>query len=78
MPKQLLVYDQEPLVLHILDKLLPLRLPITIVLGARAELIRPVIADLPIHIVVNREWATGMGGSMQAGLRTHRRASFCG
>lgn len=71
MPKQLLVYDRQPLILHILDKLIPLGCPITVVLGARASLIRPVLAHLPITIIAHEEWADGMGGSMQAGLRTH-------
>ena len=71
MPKQLLVYQQEPLILHVLDKLLALNLPVTVVLGARAALIRPVLNDYPVQIVENPDWDKGMGGSMQAGLQSH-------
>ncbi|MEL6969499.1 MAG: nucleotidyltransferase family protein [Bacteroidota bacterium] len=71
MPKQLLVYEQKPLILHTLDKLMALESPITVVLGARAAMIRPVISEYPVTIVENESWAEGMGGSMQLGLQTH-------
>ena len=71
MPKQLLVYEKKPLILHTLEKLLVLQYPVTVVLGARATMIKPVIKDYPVQIVENKDWAAGMGGSMQLGLRTH-------
>ena len=71
MPKQLMVYEQKPLIRHVLEKLLTLDLPITVVLGARAPMIRSVIEDLPVNIIVNKAWQEGMGGSMQMGLREH-------
>lgn len=71
MPKQLLVYNKEPLILHILGHLKELNLPITVVLGARAALIQPVLQDQDVQIVTNPDWEAGMGGSMQMGVRTH-------
>ena len=71
MPKQLLVYEKEPLILHVLSHLKKLGLPITVVLGARAKMIRPVLKGQNIQIVENPDWEAGMGGSMQAGIRTH-------
>ena len=71
MPKQLMVYEQKPLILHVLDKLLRLKLPVTVVLGARAAMIKPILADYAVNVVVNEDWEAGMGGSMQLGLREH-------
>ncbi|WP_369937430.1 nucleotidyltransferase family protein [Xanthomonas tesorieronis] len=34
------------------------------VLGAQAEALRPLLDGLPVEIVINREWPTGMGGSL--------------
>lgn len=70
MPKQLLVYDKEPLILHTLGHLQQLELPITVVLGARAALIRPVLTGQAVEIVENSDWEAGMGSSMQVGLQT--------
>lgn len=71
MPKQLLVYEKEPLILHVLGHLKKLELPITVVLGARAAMIRAVLMGQGVQIVENPAWESGMGGSMQAGIRTH-------
>lgn len=69
-PKQLLTYEQQPLIRHTLSTLLatPLR-PVVVVLGARAGLIRPVIEDLPLTIQENTDWESGMGGSIAQGLQ---------
>lgn len=68
MPKQLLVYRAQPLIRHIIEELLVLNSPITVVLGARAEMIKPVINDFSIDIVTNIDWKSGMGVSMRVGL----------
>ena len=68
MPKQLLVHQKEPLIRHMVQLLLKFNRPVAVVLGARAALIQPVIADLPIRVIVNQEWQLGMGTSVLAGL----------
>jgi molybdenum cofactor cytidylyltransferase len=68
MPKQLLVYEQQPLIRHLIGKLLDLQSPICVVLGARAAMIRPVIEDFPVQIVVSEHWERGMGASLKSGL----------
>jgi CTP:molybdopterin cytidylyltransferase MocA len=70
MPKQLLVYEKEPLIRHMAKLVLKLNRPVTVVLGARAETIKTVIADLPLKIVVNPAWQEGMGTSLVAGLNS--------
>ncbi|WP_020537647.1 nucleotidyltransferase family protein [Lewinella cohaerens] len=70
MPKQLLVHEKEPLIRHIAKLLLRLKRPVTVVLGARAEVIKAVISDLPLKIVVNPAWQKGMGTSLVAGLNS--------
>ncbi len=42
--------------------------PVTVVLGASAEAISREIADLPLGIVHNPGWETGMASSLRAGL----------
>ncbi|PSR13938.1 MAG: hypothetical protein DA408_04120 [Bacteroidetes bacterium] len=69
MPKQLLVYRQQPMIRHLLEKLQTLNLPICVVLGARAAMIRPVIADFAIQVVECKDWERGMGASLKSGLR---------
>lgn len=39
-----------------------------IVLGANSEILRKEIEDLPVRIVVNENWATGMSSSINTGL----------
>lgn len=41
---------------------------ICVVLGANAEKIEREIGDLPLEIVVNEDWASGMGASLKCGL----------
>lgn len=69
MPKQLLVYRRKPLIRHMLQEIQALALPTVVVLGARALLIGPVIADLPVKVVVNENWQRGMGSSLKLGLQ---------
>jgi molybdenum cofactor cytidylyltransferase len=68
-PKQLLRYKGESLLRRCLRtaRSTPFR-PITAVLGANAALIEPELAGEPVLIVHNADWATGMGGSVAAGL----------
>jgi CTP:molybdopterin cytidylyltransferase MocA len=72
MPKQLLVDQKQPLIRHMAQLLLQLNQSLVVVLGARAKLIQPVIADLPLKVVVNKDWQLGMGTSVLAGLNALR------
>lgn len=70
MPKQLLVSKGQPLLRHmILEWQGASNWPLAVVLGARAATIRPVIEDLPIHIVENKDWQSGMASSIRVGLQ---------
>jgi molybdenum cofactor cytidylyltransferase len=42
--------------------------PLVAVLGAAAEAVEPELQDLPLQIVINRDWKTGMASSLRAGL----------
>ncbi|HEY5751379.1 MAG TPA: nucleotidyltransferase family protein [Chryseolinea sp.] len=42
---------------------------VTVVLGAHAKLHRESIQFMPVKIVVNEQWETGMGSSLKAGLQ---------
>jgi molybdenum cofactor cytidylyltransferase len=43
--------------------------PVIVVLGAHRESMESEIADLPLEIVVNEQWATGMASSIRAGMK---------
>ena len=43
---------------------------VTVVLGAEAERVRPLTADLDVSVVVADDWAEGMGASLRTGLRS--------
>lgn len=42
--------------------------PVYVVLGARAELVRREVQDLPVRVIENPRWAEGMGTSVRAGV----------
>jgi len=44
--------------------------PVVVVLGAYEPDVRPALAELPLEIVVNHQWAAGVGSSIHTGLRT--------
>jgi CTP:molybdopterin cytidylyltransferase MocA len=70
MPKQLLVHDKQPLVRRTLATVRAAagEAPVYVVLGARSAMIEPVLDDLPVAIVINEAWESGMASSLQAGL----------
>ena len=69
-PKQLLRYQDATLVRRAAETALAADCsPVLLVTGfLHAELVAEVV-DLPVQIVPNPAWATGMGSSLQAGLR---------
>jgi molybdenum cofactor cytidylyltransferase len=68
-PKQLLEYGGQPLLRHSVEQALGSRCrPVVVVLGADADACRAAIHDLPVQIVLNHDWAQGMGSSIRAGM----------
>jgi len=68
-PKQLLEFRGKTLIRRAAESALASRCQIIcVVLGANAERIKREIADLPIEIAVNENWADGMGSSLKCGL----------
>ena len=68
--KQLLPYSGKPLVQHAIEQAIGAGFhPLIVVIGANAPDVRSAIAAQPIEIVENREWETGMGASIAAGVR---------
>ena len=68
-PKQLLDWGGRPLVRAAAETALAARLdPIVVVVGgARAE-VQAVLADLPLRIVANQDYAAGQSTSLRAGI----------
>jgi molybdenum cofactor cytidylyltransferase len=68
-PKQLLLVDGRPMLLHVVDAALQARLAqVIVVLGSNAGEIAPELRDRPATIVVNPGWQEGMSSSLRAGL----------
>ena len=68
-PKQLLAFRGEILLTRAINAALGAPcFPVIVVLGARAEQIRPAIESFPVQIVVNADWEQGMGGSLSIGV----------
>jgi molybdenum cofactor cytidylyltransferase len=68
-PKQLVRWGDKTLIEHSVDMALAsLARPVIVVLGAEVERSRALLADRPVQIVVNENWAEGQSTSMQAGL----------
>ncbi len=68
-PKQLLTYKNKTLLQHAAETALSVT-PVTIVLGANHEAHLNAIKQLPAEHIINRNWKSGMGSSLKAGL-TH-------
>jgi len=51
--------------------------PVTVVVGCEADRISREVSDLPVTIVINRDWEQGMGGSLSCGVR-HIKDDFDG
>ncbi|GAB3882097.1 nucleotidyltransferase family protein [Spirosoma agri] len=68
-PKQLLTYKGQSLIRRITDTALALQAgPVIVVLGANRERIVPELANLPVTLVDNEAWQTGMASSLKMGL----------
>lgn len=70
-PKQLLEIEGKPLLVRAVEAALASPAwPVVVVLGANAEIIRPVLVRLPVLITENAAWAEGMAASIRAGVTT--------
>jgi molybdenum cofactor cytidylyltransferase len=68
--KQLLAIDQETLLHRATRAALNSGADhIAVVLGANRDAHQKIIKSLPVDIVLNKTWQTGMGSSIKAGLR---------
>jgi CTP:molybdopterin cytidylyltransferase MocA len=71
--KQLAMIDGEPMVRRVARQALACGVPVLAVLGAGAEQVAPVLADLPLQTVVHDGWRDGLGSSLAAGVRAVQR-----
>jgi molybdenum cofactor cytidylyltransferase len=68
-PKQLLEWQGKTLLQHVLESLIHSEADeIILVLGHEAEKIRKSLPELPIKIVINPDYRTGMASSLRRGL----------
>jgi molybdenum cofactor cytidylyltransferase len=68
-PKQLLPFAGTTLLRHAAKRALATELgPVVVVLGAEAMACGAEIADLPVTVVHNADWAEGMGTSLRSGV----------
>jgi len=67
--KQLLAWGAQTLIEHQLHNLLKTKKKVSVVLGAYAKEIVPVIDALPASIYINKHWENGMGTSIAYGVQ---------
>lgn len=67
--KQLLRFQGETLLRRSAQAALAVSNRVVVALGARLEILREEIADLPVLIAENSVWKTGMSGSLKVGLK---------
>jgi molybdenum cofactor cytidylyltransferase len=68
-PKQLLRYDQQSLIRHVVEVArASVCDPVIVVIGAYAELIKQEIDPIQVHIVENPLWGEGMSSSIRVGM----------
>jgi molybdenum cofactor cytidylyltransferase len=68
-PKQLLSIQGHSLLRHLAEiSIASLCDPVVVVLGASVHQTRAEIEDLPLHIIENQHWRSGMGTSIVTGL----------
>lgn len=66
--KQLLEFQAKSLLRRSAETALKISDKVVVTLGARSEIMRTEITDLPVQIVENKDWKTGMGSSIKTGL----------
>jgi molybdenum cofactor cytidylyltransferase len=68
-PKQLLKFRGETLLRRNAKIARAVSNKVVVTLGARIEILRKEIEDLPVEIVENADWESGMSGSIRVGLK---------
>lgn len=68
-PKQLLKFQEKSLVRRTAENALTFESRTIIVLGANADEIKKEVEDLPLKIVVNKDWQSGLSSSIKSGLK---------
>ncbi len=68
-PKQLLQFHGESLLRRSAKTALAASSRVVVTLGSQIEILRTEIEDLPVEIVENNDWETGMSGSIKVGLK---------
>lgn len=69
-PKQLLRYQSRTLIHHVAEIAIASRCrPILVVLGARAEAIRPALHPLDLQVLYNPHWSGGISTSIRTGVQ---------
>ncbi len=66
--KQLLEFQNRTLLRRSAETALEAVAEVCVALGARSEILRKEIEDLPVLIAENKDWEQGMGGSVKIGL----------
>jgi len=70
-PKQLIPYAGRSLLRSVAETAIESRCgPVVVVLGAQHDRVAPELQHLPVRIMVNDRWQSGMGSSIRLGLRT--------
>ena len=67
-PKQLLVYNNQSLLGHIIYEAESSLIPVIVVLGANEQKINADIESQKVEIAVNQNWQIGMSSSIKTGL----------
>ena len=76
-PKQLLEFDGKTLLQHAIDTALATGCPkVMVVLGARADMLKPELANQPIQVLENKNWQEGMASSIRYALKNITKAGF--
>ncbi|SDK36846.1 molybdenum cofactor cytidylyltransferase [Catalinimonas alkaloidigena] len=72
-PKQLLPFGELNFLQHAVSIGTEAGLePLVVVLGANASKMRRELLKYPVQMVINRDWQTGMGSSIQVGIKALR------
>ncbi len=66
--KQTLEFRHQTLLRRSAETALRVSRQVVVTLGARSEIVRWEIEDLPLSIAENKDWEKGMGGSVKVGL----------
>ena len=67
-PKQLVIFKGETLLRRLAQNAVLASKNVFVVLGAHENLIAPTLENLPVQIIKNPRWATGMASSIATGL----------